>query len=108
MRTLLVLMIGLAFGLMTPQLSEAHKGKQNDHAKSYSQRYDDSRNHGFGYQQYDRHKHKHKAWKKHRKQHHRAKKEWRRHNHRYERARVIYRDRWPVSLFPGIVIHLPL
>ncbi|MDT8420203.1 MAG: hypothetical protein RQ754_07200 [Desulfuromonadales bacterium] len=108
MRALLVLMIGLAFGLMTPQLSEAHDGKQNDRADSYSHRQDDSRSHGFGYQRYDRHNRQHKAWKEHRKQHHRAQKEWRRHNHRHEPVRVIYRDRWSVPLFPGIVIHLPL
>lgn len=104
MKAALVLMIGLVLGLMTPDFSEAHKGKQHDRGDSYSQQYDNHRGHDDGWRNNDRHKHKNKAWKKHRKHHHKAK-HWRKH---HRPTRVIYRDRWSYPLFPGIIIHLPL
>lgn len=101
MKAALVLMIATMFWLMTPAISDAHKGKQHN-SNSYGQHQDGHRDYDDGYRKHERRHYK--AWKKHRK----GKKHWRRERHHHAPVRVVYRERWSYPVFPGIVINIPL
>ena len=103
MRAALVLMIGMTFWLMTPALGEAHQVKQKNYDRNgYSQKQDSHRGYASGFRQHDRHHHK--GWNQHR----RVEKKSLRHARHQQPVRVVYRDRWPIPLFPRIVINIPL